>query len=232
MAGTPVWLIFAVPVVALAVLLGGVTQFLNMPALFLGHIVAMMSCWCFMVIGASTYSMSSTVATDAPGKLREKTRMIHGVVQSLACLLAIIGYMCIFRNHQIQGASQFGLDPGNSMTLKAHVFLGYIVVASILMQGFTGWRKWSGARSGKMVHTEHPLMGRLIVLLAGINITIILTTFQLSEPTFLALVLGVVGTSVVAVYLASPAGKATSAREHNEEVTSPYLQLPTGAGSL
>ncbi|CAE8594054.1 unnamed protein product, partial [Polarella glacialis] len=116
-----------------------------------------------------------------------------------------VGYFCIFRSHQVAGASQFGFDKGLPIAKTAHVLLGYAILAWMLLQASQGWRKYSALSTGKVGFlVKHGFNGRGLLLLAAANMVIILSTFPFSQALFLALAAGVLGTTVVAVLLTAP----------------------------
>ncbi|CAE7188616.1 unnamed protein product [Symbiodinium pilosum] len=198
---------YAAGVVGLAVALciGCAAQFTAMPILFFGHIAAMLVCWCLMTSGSVVYVLMG-------GKNRDSVRPIHAAIQSTAVLAAVVGYCCIFRNHQLMGGSQLGFDPGNPPAKTAHALLGYVVLGCMFVQAFQGWSKYFGLQIGKIRYLAHPLNGRAVLAVAALNMALVLTTFPLSQALFGALAGGILVTSAAAVILAGPAGKA-AARE-------------------
>mmetsp|Transcript_22413 Transcript_22413/g.42285 ORF Transcript_22413/g.42285 Transcript_22413/m.42285 type:complete len:235 (-) Transcript_22413:192-896(-) len=203
---------FAAAVITLALALAGLcaAQFTAMPILFFGHIAAMLVCWCLMTSGSVIYTLSSFWPVS--GKTKDKARMVHAMIQSSAMLAGIVGYCCIFRNHQLVGGSQLGFDPGNPLAKTAHALLGYVVLGAMLVQAFQGWSKYLGLQAGKIRHLAHPLNGRVVLGFAAFNMALVLTTFPLSEALFGILAGGIVLTTLAAIVLAGPAGKA-AARE-------------------
>ncbi|CAE7445471.1 unnamed protein product [Symbiodinium natans] len=195
---------FAVIGLAVALCFGCAAQFTNMPILFFGHIAAMLVCWCLMTSGSVVYSL-------AAGK-RDSVRALHAAIQTCAVFAAVVGYCCIFRNHQLMGGSQLGFDPGNPPAKTAHALLGYVVLGCMLVQAFQGWSKYLGLQAGKIRYLAHPLNGRVVLAIASLNMALVLTTFPLSQALFSVLAGGILVTSAAAVILSGPAGKA-AARE-------------------
>lgn len=158
--------------------------------------------------------------------------MMHGAVQSLACLFAIVGYYSMYHQHStVAPASQLGLDPGNTTVRIAHVWLGYTVLAGMLIQGCQGWLKFANLTRYRL----HPKSGLVLVVLAGVNVSIILTpllAFGVSDATYWTVQGSVLCASVLAALVASSSGKA-AARELPDPVTTDiedmYKFLPSGA---
>ncbi|CAE7607861.1 unnamed protein product [Symbiodinium sp. CCMP2456] len=196
---------FGVVGLAVALCIDCAAQFTAMPVLFFGHIAAMLVCWCLMTSGSVIYVLPVS-------KSRDSLRAMHAAIQTCAVLAAVVGYCCIFRNHQLMGGSQFGFDPGNPPAKTAHALIGYVVVGCMLLQAFQGWSKYLGLQVGKIRHLAHPLNGRVLLVIMALNMALVLTTFPLSQALFIRLAGGVLLTSVAAVILAGPAGKA-AARE-------------------
>ncbi|CAE8592822.1 unnamed protein product [Polarella glacialis] len=223
----------AAVIVAAVATVGAIAgKFTGAPLLFFGHIAAMCCAWGLMTSGSVIYS----VCTEWLGFEIGKSRMVHGIVQSAAVVFAAVGYFCIFRNHQLAGASQFGFDKGNPTGKVVHALLGYVVLAWMLLQASQGWRKYSALSSGKVGFlVKHGLNGRGLLLLAAANMVIVLSTFPFSQALFLPLAAGVLGTTVVAVLLTAPKPVA-SAREggdaqpevENQEPADLYEKLAAG----
>mmetsp|Transcript_14357 Transcript_14357/g.32661 ORF Transcript_14357/g.32661 Transcript_14357/m.32661 type:complete len:257 (-) Transcript_14357:57-827(-) len=203
-----------VVVVAVNVVVAGAKHFSTMPVLFFGHIAAMLACWCLMTSGSVVYSLAS--AWPASAGLRAKTRAVHAVAQSLAFVCAVVGYACIFRNHQLVHGSQFGFDKGNPVAKTVHALLGYVVLAWMALQACQGWLKYLGLG----LFLSHKLNGRYLVVLTAVNILIVLTAMGLSDAMLIGLSAGVLGASLGAAFLAGPGGKA-SARELPELLQPP-----------
>jgi len=204
----------AVVVVSMLVAVAGSHHFAFMPVLFWGHIAAMLAAWFLMTSGSALYALAGLWPVSV--KLRRTTRVLHGVVQSAACLFALVGYACIFRNHQLMNASQFGFDPGVPMGKTVHALLGYIVIGWLLVQGLQGWSKFLGLRVGEMRHLRHGLTGQSVLVLAGINIVIVLPAMGLEPLLLYSLSAGVLAASGLAALL--PSCRRASSRDSLEGV--------------
>lgn len=215
------WFALGAPVLA-ALGAGWVcTHFALFPVWFLSHIAAMLICWCFMICGIS---VNTTLTSD-----RSLARLTHGVVQTVALLAAVVGYYCMYHQHSVvMPSSQFGLDPGNTKVRIAHVWLGYVVIIGILVQGCQGWLKYANLLKYRL----HPRFGTLLVVLAGVNVAMILSSMLVVPSYVYWLVQGsILGASVLAALIACGYGKA-DARELPEVVVEGmgieemYKQLP------
>lgn len=192
----------ALAVVSVVFWMACASMFTSMPALFFGHIAAMLGCWCMMLIGSLTYAF--TGFWPASGKLREKARMAHGIVQSLACLMGLIGYVCIFRNHQLVGGSQFGFDAGNPLAKTIHALLGYVVLGWMLLQVVQGWAKFLG-----IPQMAHALSGRTMLMFAAANMALVMTALPMNGPVIAAIMIGgILAVTGIAAFVVSPQGKS------------------------
>lgn len=100
---------------------------------------------------------------------RHDSRKKHGVLQVLALLSIIGGYVAIFVAHQ--GKSQFGA--GAPTIKQVHVWLGYILIILTLFQAIVGLNKYvKKSTSGKSIAKWHGYLGLVIYLLGQTNIFI------------------------------------------------------------
>jgi len=221
------WGAIGASVLGAAIVVAGAEPFSSMPVLFFGHIAAMFLCWFFMTSGSVVYAMTRSWPTQVAIKSRPTVRMVHGVMQSLACAAGVVGYACIFRNHQIGGSSQFGFDKGNPLGKTVHALLGYVVLAFLLLQSFQGWSKYFGLQAGKLKYLLHPRTGKFLLILAPINIVIVLHTFpMLSSVKFGCLSVGMLAASCIAVWSSTIGGKAAS--RDNQDSPALYEHLSAG----
>lgn len=215
----------AVAIISVGVCVACASQFTAMPPLFFGHIGAMLGCWCLMIVGSLVYAF--TGFWPASVELRKKARMAHGAIQSLACLMGLVGYACIFRNHQLVGGSQFGFDAGNPLAKTVHALLGYVVLGWMLLQVVQGWAKFLG-----MGQLSHALSGRMMLVFAAANMAIVLTTLPMSGPIMAGLIIGdILAVTGITVFVVSPQGKKlVAARELSmpEDDKTMYEPLQSG----
>lgn len=220
----------ALPFVAAGLAWIGSQSFTSMPALFYDHIAAMFVSWLCMVIASVLYAFNS-IWPGHLAKNRANTRLAHGLLGTLSCIAAVVGYGCIYKNHIVQKQSQFGFDPNNPMGKRVHALLGYVVLLWLLLQMVVGWSKFMELRQGRLSYIGHALSGKNLVVLTGVNIATVLTSLQtpLGTTKFWSLVVGVLLVSCSA-WLIAERKKAVAAREfvQTEEEEGPmmYKRLP------
>lgn len=214
-------------------------HFQAMPPWFFGHIIAMLVCWCLMVSGSSIFSymraFSPPIQEIAAHK--KKYRILHGVMQTAACLLAIVGYCCMYHQHSaIAPSSQLGLDPNNAISRIAHVWVGYVIILAMLVQGCQGWLKYVNIMS----YPLHKNIGIATISVTGVNVCIILSNMiKVHDMSFWLIVIFIMGASVAAGVNVSISQKQTMARMPQEEyepkeepIDNMYSQLASeGMGS-
>ena len=106
---------------------------------------------------------------DIQNVSRHDSRKKHGVLQLLALLSVVGGYVAIFIAHQ--GKSQFGA--GAPTIKKVHVWLGYALILLTLFQVTVGLNKYAKkSRTGKSIAKWHGYLGLAIYLLGQTNIFI------------------------------------------------------------
>mmetsp|Transcript_31727 Transcript_31727/g.73635 ORF Transcript_31727/g.73635 Transcript_31727/m.73635 type:complete len:227 (-) Transcript_31727:166-846(-) len=123
---------------------------------------------CLMTYGKWVY----VVNDDRPLSAR---RTLHGVCMSTASLAMLIGYLCIFMAHLPQ-EKFFGYDFKNGKWAEyrrvVHVYLGYLLICAVLVQALVGARKLQLLGKGQRTLTFHGKLGKVIMVLAGLNIII------------------------------------------------------------
>ncbi|CAK9025584.1 unnamed protein product [Durusdinium trenchii] len=157
---------FATPV---AVSIGMISKADDLSKSFTWHPILMSLAFsCFMVLGRWAY------VTDSIGD-KAQQRPVHRALMVLALLFAIGGYVAIFMAH-IKTPTFFGYDFAKHSWKVAprviHDFLGYGVLLLTLTQASMGLQKLAKLQSGVKIFTFHGQLGKLILLLAAIQILV------------------------------------------------------------
>jgi len=187
-----------------------------------------------MVIGSVMYKLPENAKANSD--TTRLWRMAHGIVMSLACIAAGVGFWAIYSNHVNLGQSQLGLDVNpatneyiNPWSKIIHVFVGYAVLLLLFFNLCMGLMKYVGLSSMKfdlISRTKnHANQGRVLLLLGGANVAIVLQAFPavvLPTRTFWLLEAAFLGISLLAISITM--GGSAKAREvvhpHLEEQTS------------
>eukprot|EP00932_Pfiesteria_piscicida_P021189 SRR837773.7988.p1 GENE.SRR837773.7988~~SRR837773.7988.p1 ORF type:complete len:262 (-),score=43.11 SRR837773.7988:77-781(-) len=118
-----------------------------------------------MSVGRLSYFADSSW----PGmESKENRRFRHRVIMSLAVLVALVGYLCIFKAH-LPAQKFFGYDFKNHQWAPVgrvvHVWLGYSAVALSVYQAVTGMLKVNALNQGNRIFTNHGTIGKAIMSL-------------------------------------------------------------------
>lgn len=158
------------------------------PILFLGHAVLMSAAFLVLTTaGMVSYASKNLFLPHFFGPLRNSKlprHFTHATFNGLAMACALGGYACIYASHQQAGASQFGLEKGNSWGRKLHVWIGYLVLVLMLVQAFSGIIKlYAAALFGAHRMRFHHALGRAMYCLAAAN-QLVAYTFPGLFPTW------------------------------------------------
>jgi len=185
------------PEVALVVAVASVMSLnwflMAQPLLFLGHAVLMSTAFLILATaGMVSYASKSLLLPRLFGPQRGSKlprHFTHGAFNGLALACALGGYACIYQNHKQVGASQLGLDIGNSWGRFLHVWIGYLVLLLLLVQALSGVAKlYIVALLGERRLRFHHKLGRTVYCLAATN-QLVGYTFPGLLPTWAAPVL-------------------------------------------
>jgi len=125
---------------------------------------------CLMTLGRWSYKFGG-------GAEDKSARLVgHRIIMTLALLVALGGYLCIFMAH-IKDRKFFGYDFKNhswnaDKKRTAHAILGYIILLAAIAQGVGGMFKVSQLRLGKQAVSFHGVMGKVVMLGGTVNIAL------------------------------------------------------------
>mmetsp|Transcript_131219 Transcript_131219/g.298756 ORF Transcript_131219/g.298756 Transcript_131219/m.298756 type:complete len:246 (+) Transcript_131219:57-794(+) len=146
------------------------------------HIVFMSLAWvAFAVLGLHSYSSASDSSKD-------ERRAWHAGYMMCTAVLTVLGWAMIYWAHELfplghTGGLEIGAEGvkmNRGFVHAAHVSLGYLVIAAVVMQGGMGWYKRRTLQTtGEKVLGWHGDFGRWVMMPLGL-VNVILGIWCLS----------------------------------------------------
>jgi len=147
---------------------------MSQPLLFLGHAVLMSLAFLpLATAGMVTYSSQTLLlprlfSPRVDGLLPR--HFTHGAFNGLVLVCAVVGYLCIYGSHEKTGASQVGMQAGDLLRRKVHVWNGYVVLLMLAFQASSGVVKlYSTVAKREKRLKFHSYFGRIVYSLAAVN---------------------------------------------------------------
>jgi len=167
---------------------------------------------CLMPMGRWTYNGMRW----APNFAKEQRRVMHKYIMIIATLLAIAGYICIFKAHVPNSLFGYNFVTGEwkAVSRMLHVWFGYATLLLVVFQAISGLVKARALQQGNRVFKQHGTLGLAILFLSQLTILAAVWVQKWPMSTAVPMIILAILVSGLVVCLPSP---GPLAGEHKDQ---------------